>query len=116
MVASVLCYFAIEMKNKLGYDDTLDVFGIHGVAALWGAIGLVFFLRPGAGSGNFLNQLWVQTEGCLVSFFYSGIMTLILLVVVDKLFGFRLSESDEKAGMDHSLHSERGYGMLNLNS
>jgi Amt family ammonium transporter len=116
IVASVLCYFAIELKNKLGYDDTLDVFGIHGVAALWGAIGLVLFLRPGAGSGDFFGQLWVQTEGSLVSLFYSGIMTLILLVVVDKLFGLRLSEADEKAGMDHSLHSERGYGMLNLNS
>lgn len=114
--ASVLCYLAIELKNKLGYDDTLDVFGIHGVAALWGAIGLVFFLRPGAGSGNFLHQLWVQTEGSLVSLVYSGIMTFILIVVVDKLFGFRLSAAEEQAGMDHSLHSERGYGMLNLNS
>jgi Amt family ammonium transporter len=116
MVASVLCYFAIEMKNKLGYDDTLDVFGIHGVAAIWGAIGLTLFLRPGAGCGNFLQQLWVQTEGCLVSLAYSGFMTFILIVLVDKLFGFRLSEAEEKAGMDHSLHSERGYGMLNLNS
>ncbi len=116
MVASVLCYFAIEMKNKLGYDDTLDVFGIHGIAALWGAIGLVFFLRPGAGSGSFFGQLWVQTEGALVSLAYSGIMTFVLIVFVDKVFGFRLSEADEKAGMDHSLHSERGFGMLNLNS
>lgn len=116
MVGSVLCYLAIEMKNKLGYDDTLDVFGIHGIAAIWGAIGLVFFLRPGAGSGNFLKQLWVQTEGCLVSLVYSGIMTFILLVIVDKLVGLRLSEDEEKAGMDASLHSERGYGMLNLNS
>ena len=115
-VSSILCYFAIEMKNKLGYDDTLDVFGIHGVAAIWGAIGLTFFLRPGAGSGDFLGQLWVQTEGCLVSLGYSGIMTFILIVFVDKVFGFRLSEAEEKAGMDHSQHSERGYGMLNLNS
>jgi Amt family ammonium transporter len=115
-VASVLCYLAIEMKNKLGYDDTLDVFGIHGVAALWGAIGLTFVLRPGTIDVSFAHQLWVQTEGCLVSLGYSGIMTLILLVVVEKLFGFRLSPDAEKAGMDHSLHSERGYGMLNLNS
>ena len=76
-------------------------------------IGLTFFLRPG--SGNFLQQLWVQTEGGLVNFVYSMVMTLILLVV-DKLFGLRLSEAEEKAGMNHSLHSERGYGMLNLNS
>ena len=115
-VASVLCYLAIEMKNKLGYDDTLDVFGIHGVAALWGAIGLTLVLRPGTIDVSVAHQLWVQTEGCLVSLFYSGIMTLILLVIVEKVFGFRLSPDAEKAGMDHSLHSERGYGMLNLNS
>jgi len=116
MVASVLCYLAIEMKNKLGYDDTLDVFGIHGIAALWGAIGLTFVLRPGTIDVSVPHQLWVQIEGSLVSLVYSAIMTLILLVIVDKLFGFRLSEAEEKAGMDHSLHSERGYGMLNLNS
>jgi Amt family ammonium transporter len=115
-VASVLCYLAIEMKNKLGYDDTLDVFGIHGIDALWGAIGLTLVLRPGTIDVSVAHQLWVQTEGCLVSLFYSGIMTLILLVIVEKLFGFRLSPDAEKAGMDHSLHSERGYGMLNLNS
>lgn len=116
LVASVLCYLAIEMKNKLGYDDTLDVFGIHGIAAIWGAIGLTFVLRPGTIDVSVMHQLWVQTEGCLVSFAYSGIMTFILIVIVDKTFGFRLSEADEKAGIDHSQHSERGYGMLNLNS
>ncbi len=115
-VASVLCYLAIEMKNKLGYDDTLDVFGIHGVAALWGAVGLTFVLRPGTIDCSFGHQLWVQTEGCLVSLAYAGIMSFVLIVLVDKLFGFRLTEDEEKAGMDHSLHTEHGYGMLNLNS
>ena len=115
-VASVLCYLAIELKGKLGYDDTLDVFGIHGVAALWGAIGLTFVLRPGAGCGNFLEQLWVQTEGCLVSLGYSAGMTLILLIIVEKTVGFRMTPEEEMAGMDHSLHSEHGYGMVNLNS
>lgn len=115
-IASVLCYLAIEMKNKLGYDDSLDVFGIHGIAALWGAIGLTFVLRPGTIDVSVSHQLWVQIEGCLVSLAYSALMTLVLIVIVDKLFGFRLSEAEEKAGMDHSLHSERGYGMVNLNS
>jgi Amt family ammonium transporter len=116
LVSSVLCYFAIELKHKLGYDDTLDVFGIHGVAALWGAIGLTFVLRPGTIDCSLMHQLWVQTEGCLVSLGYAGIMTFILLLLVEKTVGFRLGEDEEKAGMDHSLHSERGYGMLNLNS
>jgi Amt family ammonium transporter len=116
LVSSVLCYFAIEMKNKLGYDDTLDVFGIHGVAALWGAIGLTFVLRPGAIDCSLMHQLWVQTEGCLVSLAYSAIVTLILIVAIDKTVGFRMTAEEEMAGMDHALHSERGYGMVNLNS
>jgi Amt family ammonium transporter len=116
LVSSVLCYLAIELKNKLGYDDTLDVFGIHGIAALWGAIGLTLVLRPGTIDVSFGHQLWVQTEGCLVSLGYSATMTLLLLVLVDKIFGFRLAADEEMAGMDHSLHSERGYGLLNLNS
>jgi Amt family ammonium transporter len=116
LVSSVLCYLAIEMKNKLGYDDTLDVFGIHGVAGIWGAIGLTFVLRPGTIEGTLLHQLWVQVEGCLVSLGYAGVMTFILVILVDKTVGFRLSEDEERAGMDHALHSERGYGMVNLNS
>jgi len=92
------------------------VFGIHGVAGLWGAIGLTFVLRPGTIECTMLHQLWTQIEGCLTSVVYSGIMTLVLVVLVDKLFGFRLGPDAERAGMDHSLHSEHGYGMLNLNS
>jgi Amt family ammonium transporter len=116
LISSILCYLAIEMKNKLGYDDSLDVFGIHGMAGIWGAIGLVFFLRPGTTDHTILGQLWVQVEGCLVSLIYSGVVTFILLLLVEKLFGFRMKPEDEMAGIDHSEHSERGYGMLNLNS
>ncbi len=116
LISSVLCYLAIEMKNKLGYDDTLDVFGIHGMAGIWGAIGLTFFLRPGTTDNTLIGQLWVQVEGCLVSLLYSGVVTFILIVLVDKIFGFRMKAEDEMAGIDYSEHSERGYGMLNLNS
>ena len=116
LVASPLCYMAIEMKNKLGYDDTLDVFGIHGIAAIWGAIGLTFVLRPGTIDVSVMHQLWVQVEGCLVSLGYSALMTFILIFAIDKTIGFRMSPEEEMAGMDHALHSERGYGMVNLNS
>ncbi len=116
LISSVLCYLAIEMKNKLGYDDTLDVFGIHGMAGIWGAIGLTFFLRPGTTDNTLIGQLWVQVEGCLVSLLYSGVVTFLLIVLVDKIFGFRMKAEDEMAGIDYSEHSERGYGMLNLNS
>jgi Amt family ammonium transporter len=114
-VASIACYYAIRFKNKMGYDDTLDVFGIHGVAAIVGGIGLTFMLREGAGAGDKMTQLWYQTEGILVSASYAGIMTLILLVFVDKVFGFRMNKEHEREGMDHVLHGEHGYGLTNLN-
>ena len=113
-VASVLCYYAIVLKSKLGYDDTLDVFGIHGVAGILGGVGLTFFLRevPDHGVGK---QLWYQVEGLLISLVYSGIVTLIIVVLVDKTLGLKLSDRDQEAGMDHALHGEHGYGLNHVN-
>ena len=88
-IASVICYGMINLKNKLGYDDSLDVFGIHGVAGIVGAVGLAFFLRTVPEHG-FTTQLWYQIEGVLVSIVYAVVVTFILCVVVEKLFGFRL--------------------------
>jgi len=77
-IASPLCYGAILLKGKLGYDDTLDVFGLHGVAGIVGGVGLTFFLRDMRG-GIFTEgwnmQLWYQVEGILLSAIYSGIVT-----------------------------------------
>jgi len=115
IISALVCYGAIQMKNKLGYDDTLDVFGIHGMAGIVGAIGLTFFLRPGEGRVPMTTQLWYQTEGVLVAIGYSAVMTLILVVLIEKTIGFRMKESAEKVGMDDSLHGEHGYGMLSLN-
>ncbi|MCP4605995.1 MAG: ammonium transporter [Proteobacteria bacterium] len=114
MVASIVCYLAIQIKNRLGYDDTLDVFGIHGVAGIIGAIGLTFFLRPQDGRIPFLEQLWYQTEGVLVSLGYSAVVSLVLVVLIDKLIGFKLDDPGQMAGMDHELHGEHAYGLLNL--
>lgn len=113
-MAAGCCYCAIQAKNKLGYDDSLDVFGIHGVAGIVGAIGLSFLLRDIPNHG-FVKQLWYQTEGVVVSIIYAAIMTLILVIIVEKLFGFRMRRDNEMSGMDHSLHGEHGYGLLNLN-
>lgn len=114
VLAAFACYSAVVMKGKYGYDDTLDVFGIHGIAGIVGAIGLTFFLRnePAVGLGQ---QLWYQIEGVLVSIIYAGVVTLILLVIVEKTVGIKLGDEGEMSGMDHSLHGEHGYGMLNLN-
>jgi len=111
--ASVLCYLAIMMKNKFGYDDTLDVFGIHGVAGIVGAIGLTFFLRSTPDHG-FVTQLWYQCKGVLVSCATSASLTLVLLVLVNKTIGLRMEEGDEQAGMDQSLHGERGYDLTGV--
>ena len=111
IIAAIVCYGAIAMKNKLGYDDSLDVFGIHGVAGIVGALGLTFFQR--APVQPMLTQLWYQAEGVLVSIVYAGVVTLILLVFINKTIGLKLAEEDEMSGMDRSLHGEQGYGMLN---
>ena len=112
--ASVICYFAIKAKEKLGYDDTLDVFGIHGIAGIFGAIGLTFVMKPGATEVGFLQQLRFQAEGVGIAIAYSALVTLLLLFIINKLCGFRLSPSAEKAGMDHDQHGEHGYGFVNL--
>ncbi|MBN2063783.1 MAG: ammonium transporter [Sedimentisphaerales bacterium] len=114
VAASIVCYLALRLKSKLGYDDSLDVFGIHGVAGIVGALLLTFFLRnvPDHGIGR---QFYYQLEGVIVSGVYAGVVTLILTVRIDKTVGLRMSAPAEMAGMDHSLHGESGYGMLNMN-
>ncbi|MEE2779826.1 MAG: ammonium transporter [Myxococcota bacterium] len=114
ILGSLFSYGAIVLKNKMGYDDTLDVFGIHGAAGIIGAIGLTFFLRdvPDGGLGA---QLGHQVAGVVVAMVASAIGTLVLLVGIDKTLGLKLDERRELAGMDHSLHGEHGYGLLNPN-
>ncbi len=121
-VASLVCYLAVIGKSKLGYDDSLDVFGIHGVAAMLGAVGLTFFLRR-ATIADFImknpdwtmwKQLGVQAASVGIAASYAAVMSFGLLVIVDKIIGFRLDPTREMAGLDHSLHGESGYGLLSL--
>lgn len=121
-IATVICFVAVQFKNKLGYDDTLDVFGIHGVAGIVGALCLVFFLRvedptilAAGGAKTVMGQFVKQAEGVGMSIAVSGVLTLVILFIVDKTIGFRLKAEDEQAGMDHALHGEHGYGLLNPN-
>jgi Amt family ammonium transporter len=113
-LASLCAYGAIMIKNKLGYDDTLDVFGIHGVAGIVGAIALTFMLRPGR-VASVSEQLGHQVVCVILACVVSAVVTLILLVLVDKTVGLKLGVGKEQEGMDHSLHGEHGYGLLNLN-
>ncbi|MBN4061193.1 ammonium transporter [bacterium AH-315-I18] len=114
LLGAMICYLAVILKSKLGYDDTLDVFGIHGVAGIVGALCLTFFMRDIPEHG-IATQFWYQLEGVFVSAAYSGVVTWILLVIVDKTLGLKLGDHGEMAGMDHDQHGEHGYGLLNLN-
>ena len=113
----------ILLKNRLGYDDSLDAFGIHGTGGIVGALGLTFFIRdawwveagakvPGWG---ILSQLRVQGFAVLCTILFSVVMTLLIAALVQKFIGFRVSEAVEKTGLDHELHGERAYGLNNLN-
>ena len=122
-IASMISYSAIGLKDKLGYDDTLDVFGIHGVAGIVGAIGLTFFIRPewmaeaalNVAGWSVTDQLLVQIKAVILTIIYSAIVTWIITFVVDKCIGFRTNIDDEISGLDSSCHGEHGYGLLNLN-
>ncbi len=123
-IASVLCYLAILLKNKLGYDDSLDAFGIHGVGGITGAIMLTFFIRPSwmaeaaasaGGTWTMWQQLSVQAIAVLIAMAYAAGLTLLLVVLVEKTIGLRTTEQKEMAGLDSSFHGEQGYGLLNAN-
>lgn len=123
LIASLVSYLAIQMKTKLGYDDSLDVFGIHGISGMTGAVMLVFFIRPSwwaeAGEAvagwSLMQQLGVQLASVAITVLYAGVLTLFLVVLVEKTLGLRMDDKAQMAGMDHALHGEHGYGLLNLN-
>lgn len=119
------CYFALSLKGRFGYDDSLDCFGVHGVGSGMGVLLLSFLIRPSwmteaaaaaGGSWTALDQLGVQLTGMGTTIALAAVGTLAICIVVQKTVGFRLSAAEEMAGVDHSLHGEHGYGMLNLNS
>ncbi|MBN2331655.1 MAG: ammonium transporter [Deltaproteobacteria bacterium] len=123
-IASLVCYVGLLMKEKFGYDDSLDAFGIHGLAGIVGALALTFFIRQSwmaeaarsaGGSWTFGQQLLVQFKAVAVTIIYTVVTSGIIVVLVDKTVGLRLTEKEEKSGMDYSLHGEHGYGLINLN-
>ncbi len=115
ILSSIVCYFAVaKLKAKFGYDDSLDAFGIHGVGGIVGAIGTgivyqPFLGGPGDGSTALGAQLWIQTEGVLVTIAWAGIGTLIAGLIVKTIIGLRVTEEVEVDGLDISEHGERAY-------
>jgi len=121
VLSSLVCYYALTVKGKLGYDDTLDCFGIHGVGSGLGVLMLSFFIRDswmadaataaGPGGWSPWNQFVVQLTGMGATICLSVIATLIICIIVEKTVGFRLDDQKEMAGLDFSLHGESGYGL-----
>ncbi len=113
-IASIICYMAILLKNKLGYDDSLDAFGVHGIGGIVGALFLVFFMRGEHSIGEIFSQFGIQALAVGIAIVYAAVFTLILVIIINKTVGLRSSEKNEMQGMDASYHGEHGYGMLNL--
>jgi Amt family ammonium transporter len=113
-VASVICYSAIMVKLKMGYDDSLDAFGIHGVGGFWGVLAVGLFACPlvGGKAGVFYGNpglFAVQCGMALTTAAYCFAATVILYLVVEKTVGFRANEKEEDMGLDLSQHGEEGY-------
>ncbi len=130
LIAGVVCYWAVALKGILGYDDSLDAFGIHGVGGFLGAILTAFFVSlPLWGYGaemplgafpgktdvegttvtyNMSSQIMWQIKAACLSAVYAFTVTCILVLLIDKTIGFTVSEKDEAIGLDLSQHGETG--------
>jgi ammonium transporter, Amt family len=116
LAAGPLCYAAIALKGRLGYDDSLDVFGVHGVGALFGVLAVGVLARSElAGRGGLVDGtadlLLAQTIAILAVGAYTVVITVILLVVIDRTLGLRVSAEEEDLGLDLTQHGQRGYIM-----
>ena len=116
LVAGALCYFAVVAKTKLGYDDSLDVVGVHGVGGFWGAIATGLFastaINPGGANGLFFGNpklVAIQAMDAGITIVYSMVVTFIILKVIDVIIGLRVDLEDEVQGLDITQHSEIGY-------
>lgn len=116
IVSSVVCYFAVaKIKGALGYDDSLDAFGIHGVGGIVGAIGTGIVYSPALGgpgdAAEFVMgaQVWIQIKAVVVAIVWAAVGTLIAGIIAKMLTGLRVSEETEVEGLDIGEHGERAY-------
>jgi Amt family ammonium transporter len=117
LIAGGVCYAGVLLKNRFGYDDSLDAFGVHGVGGLAGALLTGVFAQKalndagadGALFGN-VRQLGVQGLACAVTGVYAAVLTFGILKLVDATIGLRVPESEEREGLDATQHGEEAYG------
>ena len=114
-VAGVVCLWGVTgLKKMLGYDDSLDVFGIHGIGGIIGAIGTGIFVSPALGGVgvdgySMAGQVVTQATGVLITIVWSGVVALVAFKLVDMTLGLRVSEEQEREGLDTASHGERAY-------
>jgi Amt family ammonium transporter len=109
VAAGVLCYFAATaLKHAFGYDDSLDAFGVHGIGGIVGALltGVLFSSEISGVDKTIPAQLWIQPKGVLTTVVYGFAVSYAILVVLDKTIGLRVTEEQEREGLDISLHGE----------
>ena len=125
MLAGVVCYvFCSAVKNAFGYDDALDVFGVHCVGGILGAILTGILVNPALGGTGIMNyetgkiaeydfiaQVISQCKAVGMTLLWSGIGTLIILKVIDVIIGLRAAPDAEREGLDLTDHGERAYNM-----
>ena len=125
LLVSPLCYFFVSVvKNKLKYDDTLDVFGVHCIGGIFGALATGVVADPALGGQGVFDytqfpavvasysmgtQVFIQLKAVLLTLVWSGVGSAVLFYIVDKLFGLRPTEEAEREGLDITLHGERAY-------
>ena len=120
-LAGVICALAIGLKYKFGFDDSLDVVGVHLFGGLWGTLAVGFLATEAAPAGvngllygGGFDQLWRQAVGAFSVLFYSLIMSLLIGLLLHKTIGFRVTEEEERTGVDEVEHAETGYDLGTL--
>lgn len=107
--AGLVAYIGVAfVKEKFGYDDSLDVWGIHGLGGIWGAVAVGFLAVDGGGSA----QTWIQVKSVLATLVYTGVVSFVLLKVVDLTIGLRAKEQNELVGLDLTDHAEVAYTLM----
>jgi Amt family ammonium transporter len=116
LVSGVVCFvFATSIKRALGYDDSLDVFGVHAIGGIVGAILTGVFAAPALGGfgevTDIAAQVWIQAKGVGFTILYTAVATLVILKAIQWTIGLRVSDEAESEGLDIALHNERGYNL-----
>lgn len=119
-IGGIICYTSVaHIKTKLGYDDSLDAFGIHGVGGLWGAIATGLFastaVNEAGADGLFFGnpmQLWIQVEGIVYCALYGIVVTAVIVLAMKACMRVRADEGEQIVGMDALEHGERGYAYM----